>query len=81
MSKRTVAISHVEQRRTTICPCGWSTKSGIRDTNAAMKLHKKFCEKARAFNPAAAEANSFSGVRRSRHGNPVHHPDSDATKP
>ena len=76
-------MSYGGQKRTVICPCGWTDKSGVRDANAAMKLHKKVCERARvaiptnaapAFNPAVVEVNGFNGIRHSRHGNPVHHP-------
>lgn len=70
------------QKRSVICPCGWTAKSGVRDANAALKLHKKVCERARrampitvasVFNQEVVEVNGFNGICRSRHGNLVHH--------
>lgn len=78
----TAQMSYGGQKRTVICPCGWTAKSGVRDANAAMKLHKKVCEQAReamptnaapAFNQVA-DVNGFNGMGHSRRGNPVHRP-------
>ena len=57
----TAQMSYGGQKRTVICPCGWTAKSGVRDANAAMKLHKKVCEQARDAMPTNA-APAFNQV-------------------
>lgn len=79
-------MSYGGQKRTIICPCGWTAKSGVRDANAAVKLHRKVCESAREAMPTNAipafsqdgnnfiETNGFNGMSHSRRGNPIHRP-------
>lgn len=32
------------QIRVNMCPCGWSCRAQLREANAKMKMHTKYCE-------------------------------------
>jgi len=63
------------QIRTIVCPCGWTTRSQVREANGRYKLHTKYCKFERiemsAFNPSA---NGFGGITATRYGNTTQKP-------
>jgi hypothetical protein len=63
------------QIRTIMCPCGWTTRSQLREANSRYKLHTKYCKFERIelseFDPSA---NGIGGITSTRHGNKVQKP-------
>ena len=61
--------------RTIMCPCGWTTRSQLREANSRYKLHIKYCKfEGVEIVPFDPNMNGIGGITATRHGNKVQKP-------